>query len=120
MGAKQQPAAIMSSPVFSFKDFSVRPWCPRDRSAAAEIVRTCKEVYGFHFEPEGKDKDIVYVEECYQDGELWVVEGELGKIMGICGYCKVGEEAVEIKKMYLLSEARGKGLGRFLLRVSGK
>ena len=110
---------MTSSSVFSFKDFAVRLWRSRDRSAVAEIVRTCMEEYGLPFDPEGRDREIVHVEECYQDGELWVVEGESGKIVGTAGYYKVEEEAVEISKMYLSREARGKGLGRFLLHVSG-
>lgn len=112
--AQTAAAAAMSSTVLSFKDFSVRPRRPCDRSAAVEVFRTCMEEYGFYLDLEGFDRDILQVEECYQDGELWE------KIVGTAGYYKIEEEAVEIRKLYLLREARGKGLGRSLLQVSGR
>lgn len=49
-------------------------------------------------------------------GEFWVVEKQ-GKVVGTAGYypAKRGEKGVEIRKMYLLPEVRGQGLGRYLL-----
>jgi putative acetyltransferase len=49
-------------------------------------------------------------------GEFWVVE-KAGKLVGTAAYYPIrrGKNAVEIRKMYLLPEVRGLGLGRFLL-----
>ena len=113
--------------------YSVRPWKPVDRAAAAEVVRQCLEAYGLEFEPEGADLDSVKVEEHYMKdgrGEFWVaIDGSSGKLIGTAGYYELenGEiqvdsdgkliRSVEIRKMYLLPEARGKKLGRELLQV---
>ena len=42
-----------------------------------------------------------------------------GRLVGTAGYYPVarGENAVEIRKMYLSPEARGQGLGRYLLQA---
>lgn len=61
---------------------------------------------------------MVEVETFYQQtgGEFWVIEAQ-GKVVGTASYYPIsrGKQAVEIRKMYLLPEVRGKGLGQFLL-----
>ena len=108
--------------VFQFGDFTVRQWAAEDRENVADLVRVCLEQYGLQFEPSGADRDAVEVEDCYLRegmGEFWVVVNRSGKLVGSGGYYKIGasEKAVEIRKMYLLPEARGKKLGRALLEV---
>ncbi|MEQ8962812.1 MAG: GNAT family N-acetyltransferase, partial [Coleofasciculus sp. C2-GNP5-27] len=65
------------------------------------------------------DRDVVDVETFYQTvgGEFWVIEYQ-GTVVGTSAYYPVerGENAVEIRKMYLLPEVRGQGLGKFLLQ----
>ncbi|XHX77720.1 MAG: GNAT family N-acetyltransferase [Stenomitos frigidus ULC029] len=103
-----------------YKDFLLRDWQPTDRAAAAEIIRAVLAEYGLGWEPEGADRDVLAVEACYQaiGGEFWVVE-QHGKVVGTGAYYPIprGQNAVEIRKMYLLPEARGQGLGRFLLQT---
>ena len=100
----------------SFKSFLIRSWQPTDREAAAALIGQVLTDYGLGWEPEGADIDVVQVENHYQDGEFWVVE-QAGTVVGTAAYYPIerGEQAVEIRKMYLLPVARGKGLGRFLL-----
>ena len=73
------------------------------------------------FESEGADRDAIEVERFYHRdarGEFWVVLDEGGKVVGSIGYHKLDDQqTVEIRKMYLLPEARGKKLGRKLLEV---
>lgn len=117
----------MSSEVFRYSGYSVRHWTPGDREAAAEVVRRCLEPYGLSFEPQGADRDAVEVEEHYESGgrgEFWVVVEELtGRLIGTAGYHQIRDSSseelkcAEIRKMYLLPEARGKKLGRTLLQV---
>ena len=99
-----------------FKSFVIRDWQPADRDAAASLIGQVLSDYGLGWEPEGADIDVVQVETHYQEGEFWVVE-QAGKIVGTAAYRPIerGEQAVEIRKMYLLPVARGQGLGRFLL-----
>ncbi|MEL6334891.1 MAG: GNAT family N-acetyltransferase [Cyanobacteria bacterium J06626_26] len=100
----------------SFKSFLIRDWQPADRQAAADLIGQVLTDYGLGWEPDVADVDVVQVEQYYQDGEFWVVE-QAGSIVGTAAYLPIerGNQAVEIRKMYLLPVARGQGLGRFLL-----
>ncbi len=104
-----------------FRDFLIRDWTASDRDAAAGVVKTVLEEYGLGWEVSCagcSDQDVVEVEKYYQQagGEFWVVEHQ-GQILGTGGYYPIsrGNNAVEIRKMYLIPAARGYGLGRFLL-----
>ena len=98
----------------------VRNWQSSDRTEAAEIIKNVLQEYGLPWQPEDADRDVVEVESAYLQvgGEFWVVELE-GKIVGTAAYYPIsrGENAVEIRKMYLLPEVRGKGLGKHLLKM---
>jgi putative acetyltransferase len=103
----------------NYRGFLIRPWKKRDRTAAAEIIRSVLAEYGLGWEPEGADQDVLEVEGFYQatGGAFWVIEKQ-GHLVGTGGYYPVnrGQSAVEIRKMYLLPEVRGQGLGRYLLQ----
>lgn len=103
----------------NYKNFQIRPWEECDREEAAEIIRGALAEYGLPWEPSGADRDVFQVEDCYTavGGEFWVIEQQ-GKLVGTGAYYPVerGEKAVEIRKMYLSSTVRGKGLGRYLLQ----
>ncbi len=96
----------------------MRPWQPADRQAIAQVIGSVLAEYGLGWEPELADRDVLEIEKYYLDrgGEFWTVEQQ-GKIVGSGGYYPIerGEQAVEIRKMYLLPASRGKGCGRFLL-----
>jgi putative acetyltransferase len=103
-----------------YRDFLVRDWTVSDRAPAAEIIRSVLVEYGLGWEADGADRDVLQVETFYQaaGGEFWVVEQQ-GKLVGTGAYYPIqrGQNAVEIRKMYLLPEARRQGLGRFLLQA---
>ncbi len=102
-----------------YKDFIIRDWQVRDRIFASEVIRSVLTDYGLPWESRGADRDVIDVEECYlaTGGEFWVVEQQ-NIIVGTSAYYPTsrGKNAVEIRKMYLLPIARGKGLGRYLLQ----
>jgi putative acetyltransferase len=109
-----------------YQNYTIRSWQPADRVTAARVIERALAEYGLGWEPEGADRDVIAVEEYYLDrgGEFWVVEMQ-GEIIGTSAYypCLVAasppaqrnEQAVEIRKMYLTSTARGHGLGKYLL-----
>jgi len=103
----------------SYRDFLIRSWIPSDRQKAAAIIRDALAEYGLGWEPTGADRDVLEVEASYNavGGEFWVIEQQ-GQLVGTAAYYPVerGEKAVEIRKMYLLPAARGKGLGKYLLQ----
>ena len=102
-----------------YNQFLIRSWEPRDRAIASSLIAQVLAEYGLSWDETDADQDVVQVEQFYQEtgGEFWVVEQE-EKLVGTAGYYPIfrGKNAVEIRKMYLLPEVRGQGLGRFLLR----
>lgn len=102
-----------------YKDFLIRSWEPRDREKAAAIIHSVLTEYGLPWEPSEADRDVIEVETFYTNvgGEFWVIEQQ-GQLVGTGAYypIKRGNNAVEIRKMYLSPAARGKGLGKFLLQ----
>ena len=123
----------MDDTVFTHSNYTVRHWTSSDREPVAALVQECLESYGLKFEAQGADLDAIAVEDHYLKngrGEFWVVvDQQSNKIVGSGGYYEVNHEsegegenrmvatAVEIRKMYLLPEARGKKLGRTMLEV---
>ncbi len=91
-----------------------------NRAIAFDLISSVLSEYGLIQEPDGADRDVLNVEECYLEkgGEFWVVE-QHGKIVDTSAYYPIsrGQNAVKIRKMYLLLEARQKGLGTFLLKT---
>ncbi len=110
--------AMEQFPTFRFNHFLIRAWQPSDRAIAARLIGGVLTEYGLGWEPEGADRDVLEVETHYLDrgGEFWAIERD-GQLVGTSAYYPVsrGENAVEIRKMYLVPSARGQGLGRFLL-----
>lgn len=102
-----------------FRDFVIRAWQPQDRQVAAEVIRSVLAEYGIGWEPDGADRDVYEVEMAYLQvrGAFWVVEQQ-GQVVGTAAFYPVnrGVGTVEIRKMYLLPQVRGKGLGRWLLQ----
>ncbi len=108
-----------------YKHFLIRDWQPDDRPIAANLIAQVLAEYGLVScgladQPGGADWDVLHVEEAYWQtgGEFWVVELQ-HQIVGTAGYYPIdrGENAVEIRKMYLLPEVRRQGLGRYLLQA---
>ena len=102
----------------NYQEFLIRDWQPSDRAIAFNLISSVLSEYGLTQEPEGADRDVLEVETFYQqkNGEFWVIERQ-GKLVGTGAYYPIsrGRNAVEIRKMYLLPEAREFGLGKFLL-----
>ena len=108
------------NPVYiaTYQDYVIRPWQPFDRDGIANIISSVLAEYNLNWEPERADQDVLDIETYYSQtgGEFWVIEKQ-GKLVGSGAYYPIhrGNNAVEIRKMYFLPEARGQGLGKFLL-----
>lgn len=102
-----------------YQNFVIRNWQSCDREAAAAVIRQVLTEYGLPWQPELADRDVIEVEKAYLErgGEFWVIEAN-NNIVGTAAYYPIarGEKAAEIRKMYLLPEVRGKGLGKYLLQ----
>ncbi|MGB3312412.1 MAG: GNAT family N-acetyltransferase [Nodosilinea sp.] len=102
----------------TFGPYLVRSWQPGDREAALALIAQVLREYSLTCEPADSDRDAREVEACYWEpgGEFWVVELDR-ELVGTAGYRPTsrGPGAVELRKMYLLPQVRGQGLGRYLL-----
>ena len=102
-----------------YKQFLIRDWQQQDRNFTVAVIRDVLQEYSLPWQPENADRDVLEVENAYlkRGGEFWVVEQE-NKLVGTAAYYPIdrGEKAVEIRKMYLLPNARRVGLGQYLLQ----
>ena len=83
--------------------------------SAQEIIFTVLKEYGFEPELQGADVDLVNLEEYYKDGYFGMIINDLGSFVGAFGLHPLQDQTCKIRKMYLLPEARGKGLGKWML-----
>ena len=102
-------------------NYLIRDWQPSLREATAHVIKTVLIEYGLPWQPDTADIDVLEVEQYYQQtgGDFWVIEElDSQQIIGTGAYypIKRGNNAVEIRKMYILSQHRGKGLGKYLLK----
>ena len=119
MAAIAEPIALNSG------QYLCRLWQTKDREVVSSMIKSVLESYGLCYEPNAADEDAILVEKYYFEGdrgEFWVVEDMEGRIVGSSAFYEShrGGKCVEIRKMYLLPEVRGKGLGKALLLLMEK
>src|SRR5262245_46000950 len=97
--------------------FQIRPACNADRQAVQDIVYSTLRDYGMKPDPQGTDADLADVEAHYfaRGGSFDVIVDSIGSVVGCVGLDRIDARTVELRKMYLRADARGKGLGRRLL-----
>ena len=102
-----------------YQDFLIRDWQKSDRDKAAQVISQVLREYGLSWQPTEADRDVIEVEQAYLQvgGEFWVIEYK-GNVVGTAAYYPIirEEQAVEIRKMYLLPQVRNQGLGSYLLQ----
>lgn len=98
-------------------DVSIRAATNDDRERIEALVFGALAEHGLRPDPATTDADLKDIEAGYlaRGGLFEVVEDEGGKMLGTCGLYPLGDETCELRKMYLLPEARGAGLGKRLL-----
>lgn len=90
-----------------------------DGPAIRGLVFPIMEGFGLGPDPEGADRDLTDVEASYfaVGGWLELVYAD-NKLVGTVGMLPVGEQVIELRKMYLHADMRGRGLGKVLLARS--
>lgn len=95
----------------------IRAATNRDTDKIRDVVFQVLVEYGLKPDPEGTDADLKDIEGNYikAGGVFEVVETEDGRIIGTVGLFPKSAEVCELRKMYLMRETRGHGLGKQLL-----
>jgi len=97
--------------------FHFRDAASSDGPAIRGVVFTVLEEYGLSPDPGTTDADLQDVISSYtaRGGCFRVLVSPRHEIVGCGGLYPLAEDEAEIRKMYFLKEARGRGLGRRLL-----
>lgn len=82
---------------------------------ANEIIFSVLDEYGLGGYTHHSDDSLDEIEKSFADGFFGLIQNEQEKIIGTFGLYKISETNCEIRKMYLLPEARGKGLGKWMV-----
>jgi putative acetyltransferase len=100
----------------------IRDGSDADAAAAATVVRQVLHEHGLPFEPRGLDADILAPGAHYgaSGGAFFVAVDAAERVVGTAGLLRTGPASGEVRKMFLLPEARGQGVGRALLEAVGE
>ncbi len=95
----------------------LRPANNKDCEKVTELVYSILQEYNLKPDKVATDADIKDIEHSYfaRGGAFYVLEEEDGSIIGAYGLYPVDRQTCELRKMYLHSSYRGKGLGKLLL-----
>ena len=95
----------------------LRPANNKDCEKVTELVYSILQEYNLKPDPAGTDADIRDIEQSYfrRGGAFYVLEEENGSVIGAYGLYPVDKATCELRKMYLRSSYRSKGLGKLLL-----
>jgi putative acetyltransferase len=98
-------------------DFTLRDAQPGDEAEVQRIVRAVLEEFDLGAGRGGTDADLADIGASYaaRGGAFRVATDAAGRIVGCGGLYPLDDGDAEIRKMYLLPPARGRGLGRRLL-----
>lgn len=105
----------MSTP--SLDLFSIRSATNQDADRIQTLVFSVLAEYGFTPDPSGTDSDLTDIETAYFNlgGMFEIAEAEDGALAGTIGLFPLDHSTCELRKMYLLPQVRGLGLGKLLL-----
>lgn len=96
--------------------FAIRDYTPGDEAAVFGIVKQALAGYGLCTNPDVTDADLKDIRASYvaAGGAFRVLECD-GRIVGSYGLFPTAGRSCELRKMYLLPELKGRGLGKLLL-----
>jgi len=84
---------------------------------AQKIIYSVLHEYGLSKYTHSTDTDLEDIEKAYQNGYFGMIKNDAGRYVGTFGLFQLSETTCEIRKMYLLLEARGNGLGKWMVNT---
>jgi putative acetyltransferase len=96
------------------REVRIVPFEPRHVVEFRSLVSDTLREFGFEPDPD-LDPDLAEPDRYY--AALWIAEQD-GEVVGSVALCTVGDDALELKRMYLRPATRGRGLGRRLLTIA--
>jgi putative acetyltransferase len=99
-------------------EYQIRIATNHDIPSIKNVVFSSLSEFGLNPDENGKDKDLNNIESSYLSNNGFfgvVIQREANLIVGCFGLFPLNENICELRKMYLLKETRGKGLGKFIL-----
>lgn len=94
---------------------SLEPFAPPHAAGVLDVIGLVFAEYGMTFDPPGFDADLLDVERHYAGRGWFSVLIDGGRVVGTVAAAPKGEDVAELKRVYLLAEYRGRGLGRALI-----
>lgn len=98
----------------------VRPVAAGDVPEVLALVRDVLAEFKLEFgKGSATDEELHHLPGSYTErgGQFWVARRE-GRLVGTCGMFPLSSTMIELRKMYLLPDARGLGIGKRLLDVA--
>ena len=90
----------------------------RDSKIIKEVIYSILNEYGLKEDEDNTDADLNNIQKHYTNNDGFF--GKIlqnNKIVGTIGLFKLDDVTCELRKMYLLKEHRGKGLGKLLMDI---
>ena len=87
-----------------------------DESKIMDLLESVLSDYGLKTNPYETDKDLINLENYYFSKSGWfaVIDKE-NEIIGSYGIFKINKKTCELRKMYLLNNYQGQGLGKLMM-----
>lgn len=92
-----------------------RPAKNKDIPQIKKLVYAIRDEYGMIHDEDSTDADLNDIEAHYQRGYFGLLFDESDAIKGTFALHHDSDTVCEIRKMYLLPSARGKGIGKWML-----
>ncbi|MBM3268871.1 MAG: GNAT family N-acetyltransferase [Candidatus Sericytochromatia bacterium] len=97
--------------------WQIRAFQPGDEEQVVSLVKNVLLTYGFRWQPDGPDADVLDPDAYGRGGGTFLVLEATGQILGTIAARKVDAQRVELRRMYLHPAFWGEGWGSALLEA---
>lgn len=97
--------------------WKIRTFDPSDQQQVVALVKNVLITYGFTWDPDNGDKDVLDPSAYTRSGGTFLVLEAGGQILGTIAARKLDSRRVELRRMYLHPAFWGEGLGSRLLQA---